>query len=222
MLDLGTGDGAAVIRRARREPRALVIGIDPNASAMREASRLAARGPKKGGLPNALFVVAAAESLPPELNGRVDELWITLPWGSLLRGAACAEPWLIEALQRIMRPRAEARVLLSVTARDAAMGLPAFDAAALIELAARYAAGGLEPVGARAATPADVGETGSGWARRLDIPRSRPAWWLQLRPRDQSGEPPSRPIPARRFMAFRQSLAAAHRAAKASTRAGSW
>ena len=38
-------------------------------------------------LPNALFVVAAAERVPAELHGLADELTILFPWGSLLRGA---------------------------------------------------------------------------------------------------------------------------------------
>jgi hypothetical protein len=36
-------------------------------------------------LPNALFVVADARVALERLCGRVDELRITLPWGSLLR-----------------------------------------------------------------------------------------------------------------------------------------
>ena len=158
---------------------------------MRDASRLAARQPTKGGLPNALFVLAAAEYLPPELADRIDELRITLPWGSLLRGAACAEPWLVEALHRVLRPGAEVRLLLSVTDRDATVGLPALDAAALARLAARYCAGGLDPVEVRPVTSTDVRETGSGWARRLDIPRSRAAWWLRLRAPVSAGGSPA-------------------------------
>ena len=185
VLDLGTGDGAAVVRRARHEPAALVIGVDPNAAAMRDASRLAARQPRKGGLPNTLFVLAAAESLPVELQGRVDELQIVLPWGSLLRGAVCVEPWLVDAMHRILRPGAEICMLLSVTERDAVMGLPALSVESLDAFAARYLALGFTPIEARAATLDDVQRAGSGWARRLDIPRRRPAWWLRLRAPDQ-------------------------------------
>jgi 16S rRNA (adenine(1408)-N(1))-methyltransferase len=185
-LDLGTGDGAAVIRRARHDAAALVIGVDPNAAAMRDASRLAARQPKKGGLPNALFVLAAAENLPSELDGRVDELWITLPWGSLLRGAVCAEPWLVDGMHRLLRPGAEVGMLLSVTQRDASMGLPVLDAGSIHALATTYRTFGFTPLDARAATLEDVRESGSSWARRLDIPRSRPAWRLRLRVLDQT------------------------------------
>ena len=60
-LDLGTGDGRAVLAAAARSPDTLVIGLDANAAGMFDASRRAAR---RGALPNALFAVAAAEHPP--------------------------------------------------------------------------------------------------------------------------------------------------------------
>lgn len=82
MLDLGTGDGAAVLRAARACPRTLAIGVDADASGLREPSRKAAH---KGQLPNALFLVGDATEALKLLRARVDEVRITLPWGSLLR-----------------------------------------------------------------------------------------------------------------------------------------
>ncbi len=71
-IDLGTGDGRHVLAAAAAEPDRLVVGIDANAAAIAEASRRAAAKPGRGGLPNALFVVAAAEALPRELDGVAD------------------------------------------------------------------------------------------------------------------------------------------------------
>jgi 16S rRNA (adenine(1408)-N(1))-methyltransferase len=85
IVDLGTGDGAAVVRIARANPSALVIGVDTDASGLREVSGRAARPVRKGGLPNALFLVAEASIALVALRGRVHDLRITLPWGSLLR-----------------------------------------------------------------------------------------------------------------------------------------
>jgi tRNA G46 methylase TrmB len=50
-----------VLNLAAARPETLVIGLDANASAMAEASRKAYR---RGAVPNALFVVAAAEHPP--------------------------------------------------------------------------------------------------------------------------------------------------------------
>jgi 16S rRNA (adenine(1408)-N(1))-methyltransferase len=91
IVDLGTGDGAAVLRLARARPEALVIGVDTDAGSLREASRRAARAAAKGGLPNALFLVADARVALAALRGRVAELRVTLPWGSLLRSVLDGE-----------------------------------------------------------------------------------------------------------------------------------
>jgi 16S rRNA (adenine(1408)-N(1))-methyltransferase len=60
-MGLGTGDGRRVLAAAAAQPDTLVVGLDANAAAMAEASRKAAR---RSSLPNALFVVAAAEHPP--------------------------------------------------------------------------------------------------------------------------------------------------------------
>jgi hypothetical protein len=48
-------------------------------------SRRAALPVRKGGLPNALFLVDDASAALTALQGRLHEVRITLPWGSLLR-----------------------------------------------------------------------------------------------------------------------------------------
>ncbi len=82
LADLGAGDGAAVLRAARRDSNLLAIGVDSNAEALREVSRKAAQQYK---LPNALFLVGDATEALRLLRDRVDDLRITLPWGSLLK-----------------------------------------------------------------------------------------------------------------------------------------
>jgi tRNA G46 methylase TrmB len=81
MLDLGTGDGAAVLKSARRDPRALAIGVDTEVSRLYEASAQA----RKAKLPNALFLLGDASEALHLLRANVDEVRISLPWGSLLR-----------------------------------------------------------------------------------------------------------------------------------------
>lgn len=151
---------------------------------MREASHRAARAPAKGGLPNAWFAVAAAETTPALLDERVGTLLVTLPWGSLLRGVLAPEPWFGPVAARLLRTNGELRMLLSVTPRDGGP-LATLDDAAMERLAARYAAPGWDVLEARPAAPEDVDRTGSSWAKRLGIPLRRDAWVLRLgRPAD--------------------------------------
>jgi len=184
LVDLGTGDGRAVLERARREPDALVIGIDASAAGMAESSFRAARSPRKGGLPNALFVVASAEAPPLELAGRTDELTIAFPWGSLLRGALALEGAADAScgIVRLVALGATARILVSVDPRDR-LAIPPLDAGTRDDLEDRWRLLGGEVVEWRPATDADIRATGSTWARRLRAGRDRSVWRLEIRGR---------------------------------------
>jgi 16S rRNA (adenine(1408)-N(1))-methyltransferase len=178
VVDIGTGDGRAVLARAAAEPRALVIGVDAAAAAMADASRRAARrGPA-----NALFFAAGAEELPATpLAGRADLVSILFPWGSLLRGVLGLDPAL---------PCSEAtvEVLASVVPDDHVAGLDRLDATLEPSISAAWHAAGLELCSMRPATAAEIETSGSSWARRLRTTRRtfghpaaeevRPVWRL--------------------------------------------
>jgi 16S rRNA (adenine(1408)-N(1))-methyltransferase len=81
----------SVLRLARQDSAALVIGIDTNASGLLEASRRASRPIRKGGLLNAVFIAADATEPLLLLHGRIAEVRLILPWGSLLRAVLDGE-----------------------------------------------------------------------------------------------------------------------------------
>jgi 16S rRNA (adenine(1408)-N(1))-methyltransferase len=167
VVDLGTGTGQAVLRRARREPDTLVIGVDAEASAMADASRKAAASVKKGGLANALFFAESAEHMPGALAGCADLVTVVLPWGSLLRGILGAEATIVSGVRELLSPSGELLLFLSEIDRGHIDALVArFDGFAAVEI--------------REATESDVSALSSGWARRLGLPGSRPAWIVRL------------------------------------------
>ena len=170
-----------MLATAAEQPDALVIGVDASANAMSEASRRAARPARRGGLPNARFVVAAAEALPPELDGCADALSVHFPWGSLLRGLLDADPAILAGIARVTRPGAAVTFLLSVTEHDRSIGPAALDERTFAALAPRYAAHGLGLGEARPATPDDLSRAHSTWAKRLGAGASRPAWLARFR-----------------------------------------
>jgi len=96
LIDLGTGDGRFVRRQAEQHPAAFVIGVD----ACRENLRVVSRAK----LPNALFVIANAQSLPAGLYGLATQVTINFPWGSLLEGLLQAEHGLMAGLSAVSRP----------------------------------------------------------------------------------------------------------------------
>ncbi|HEX5015915.1 MAG TPA: hypothetical protein VFV72_17345 [Candidatus Limnocylindrales bacterium] len=148
---------------------------------MAESSRRAAKSPRKGGLPNALFVVASAERLPTELHGVADELAIQFPWGSLLRGTLALDDDAARGIAALLKPGAQAFATFSIEERDG-LDLPALDDPGL---AARWCRFGLEVCSLRPATAEDLHAMSSSWARRLGAGRERIAWRLELeRPYD--------------------------------------
>ncbi len=181
MIDLGTGDGRAVVARARTEPGALVIGVDAAAAAMTESSTRAARPARKGGLPNALFLVAAAERLPAELAGIAAEVTITMPWGSLLRGALAGDDSraATAGIAGLVGPGGIVRILASVGPRDR-LGLPPLRSPDREPLAGRWAEHGLTLTAFEPASQDDIEKTASSWARRLGAGRDREVWQLDL------------------------------------------
>jgi 16S rRNA (adenine(1408)-N(1))-methyltransferase len=170
-----------VLAAAAAQADRLVVGVDANAAGMATASRRAAAKPSRGGLPNALFVVAAVQALPPELDGVADLVTVHFPWGSLLRGLLGADPATMAGLTRVLRPGATLQMLLSSTARDRGAGVEPIQAATLHALAQSYAALGLAVTQLRPATADDVAAAHSTWGKRLGAGTQRPAWLLRAR-----------------------------------------
>ena len=116
LVDLGTGDGAWPRRFAREYGNCLAIGVDPDRNALREAARQAERKPARGGAPNALYIAASIESLPPELHGCADWITIYFPWSALLRAILSGDTQLAGALNQLSRPRARLSIVLNAEA----------------------------------------------------------------------------------------------------------
>lgn len=181
IVDLGTGDGRAVLARAAADPHAFVIGIDANASAMAESSRRAARGRGARRLANAWFAVESAEALPGPLANVASTVTIVMPWGSLLRGVLGLDAAVLDGIASIVAPGGRVEILVSVTPKDAVEGLASLDRDAEAAIANAWAAAGFALVSMRPATAGDLRETRSSWARRLG---DRRAWRIELvRPR---------------------------------------
>lgn len=153
---------------------------------MVEAATRAARKPARGGAPNARFIVAAAEALPPELATTADLVTVQFPWGSLLRGIVRGEAAIVGPLTGLLKPVAEAelRLLISVEARDRASGLAALDGDGADRIVRSFGEAGLDPIDVRQATADDLAAARSSWARRLAIARGgtgrRTAWYLRF------------------------------------------
>jgi 16S rRNA (adenine(1408)-N(1))-methyltransferase len=124
-------------------------------------------------LPNILFAQSAVETLPDELEGVANEVYINFPWGSLLRAVAMGDESVLGELRRICAPNASLRIVVGVDdERDrtemARLGLPPLSADYVkATLVAKYRKAGFEIIETVSLPPAALPELHTSWARRL-------------------------------------------------------
>lgn len=104
-IDLGTGDGHFVRHSAMKNQQGFFIGVD--------ACRENLRGNSRNCLPNTLYLIANAKTLPAELNELAAQITINFPWGNLLYGLLDNAPALFDSLARVSRPNAALTIRLN-------------------------------------------------------------------------------------------------------------
>lgn len=159
-LDIGTGDGRAVLHEARASPSRLVIGLDACRENLHAGSRVAPS--------NALFVIANALSLPDALDNLAQHITITFPWGSLLQGLLDGTDCLGAGLRRVALPGARFEIRLNGGALDAA-GWPLEEGGERVRLALRQ--WGFEVGRPSPLLPENLRDYPSTWAKRLAFGR---------------------------------------------------
>ena len=187
MIDIGTGDGLFVYQSARENPRKFFIGIDANPRPLEKVSEKIHRKPAKGGLANVLFLQAAIEELPPELDGVADEVHIHFPWGSLLKAVATGDKVILKNLRRICAVDAVVELVIALDpARDAAelerLAIPSLSAEYLQSvLFPRYRQAGFEITETGKLLPSQWSALHTSWAKRLRGNMSRPLTYIIAR-----------------------------------------
>ena len=183
IIDIGTGDGRYVYQSARQNPNKFYIGIDPNARPLAKISEKIHRKPAKGGASNVLFIKAAIEDLPSELDGVADELHVHFPWGSLLRAVATGDVALLKSLRRICSTGALLEVVIGLDPlRDRSemerLGVTQLSLEMIDRvLVPNYAAAGFE-VFERGVLTASIN---TSWAKRLEGNERRAITYLIAR-----------------------------------------
>jgi 16S rRNA (adenine(1408)-N(1))-methyltransferase len=173
IVDIGTGDGRYVYRNARANPDKFYIGIDMQPKALEKISEKIHRNPKRGGLPNVLFVQAPVEELPAELNQVADEIHIHFPWGSLLRAVASGDKEVLGGLRRIAVPGAWLEIIIGIDeSRDAAevarLELPSLtEEYVRLTLIPRYEKAGFKVAESGISSDAEWPHIETTWAKRL-------------------------------------------------------
>ena len=186
VVDIGTGDGRFVYRSAQENPNKFFIGIDANTKPLEKISMKATRKIAKGGLPNVLFVQAAVENLPEELNEAADEIHIHFPWGSLLRAVIVGNESVLQSLRRICAPDCFVEIVIGIDEeRDKSeierLELPQLSPNYLEDvLMPKYETAGFEIQESGILSSSDWSKLETSWARRLQAGENRQVTYLIL------------------------------------------
>jgi 16S rRNA (adenine(1408)-N(1))-methyltransferase len=173
-----------VLAEARARPNAFVLGVDAVAEAMAVSSRRASTKPSRGGVENAMFVCAAAETLPGPLEAVADEITVNYPWGSLLKALALPDVDLLGSIASLGRPGARFSALINIQPlRDAALTERLGLSGAMLPrdplgLAGAYARAGLAAL--RIRDSSDKPPVSTSWGKHLAISK-REVWKLEAR-----------------------------------------
>jgi 16S rRNA (adenine(1408)-N(1))-methyltransferase len=187
VIDLGAGDGRYVYESARDDAAALFVAIDPDAETLSDYAFRASRKPARGGVENAVFVVASVEALPPELVGIADRVRVNFPWGSLMRGLLEPDASVVRAVLGLAKPGGRVELVVSYdpshdTGAFHGPPLPLLDAAYLEStLLPAYRSAGAVVVESRRLTQDEALAIPSTWGRRLLHARPRDVFWIAMR-----------------------------------------
>jgi 16S rRNA (adenine(1408)-N(1))-methyltransferase len=147
----------------------------------------ATRKPSKGGLPNAMFVQAAVEALPEELNGIADEIHINFPWGSLLRVVATGDQDILRSLRRLVVPHGVLEIIIGLDPeRDKAeierLHIPDVTSESVCsKLISQFEIAGFELVESRRLDRSEWSCMETSWAKKLSPGGNRSVLLLCLR-----------------------------------------
>ena len=185
IVDIGTGDGQYVYHSARQNPTKFYIGIDPNVRPLKKLSEKIYRNQAKGGTPNALFIQAAVEDLPVELDGVADEVHVHFPWGSLLKAVCQGDLNVLQGIRGICAPDASLEVVVGIDPeRDAAeisrLGLEVLSVDYIDNvLRQRYLSANFHLAERGLFPNSNTASIKSSWAKRLKGNSNRPiTYWV--------------------------------------------
>jgi 16S rRNA (adenine(1408)-N(1))-methyltransferase len=160
---------------------------------MADASRRADAKPSRGGVENAMFLSAAAETLPGLLAGMADAITVNYPWGSLLRAVALPDVDTLAKISALAKAGAKLSGIVNVyPLRDAvqARRLGLSDATLLRDEAALrqgYARAGLDIVRVCRIADDNPAAPATSWGSHLAISK-REVWRIEARATPQAND----------------------------------
>ena len=151
-----------------------MIGVDAVSEAMAGSAARASSKPSRGGVENAVFVLASLERLPSALEQLAGEVSVNFPWGSLLRAVGAPEHEGMQRIARLLRRGGSLTALLNADAAEQErhaerLSLPPLEDPEHVEskLVAGWQQAGFENVQWRRLEPGESPPTRTTWGQRL-------------------------------------------------------
>ncbi len=113
IMDLGTGQGAFVYFNAIDNKDNFYIGLDASMDSMKKYSIKK----YKNKVENLMYVVMNAQNIDEVLFNRFSEVYVNLPWGSLLQGIFKEDLKIIENISKMLIPNGELHICFSYDER---------------------------------------------------------------------------------------------------------
>ncbi len=185
IVDIGTGDGKFAYQLAKENPDRFVIGIDPSHPSLEKTSSKIYKKVEKGGLKNALFVIANIEDLPDELVGVANQIFVILPWSGLLEGIIAAKKNVLENTKKICQKGAVIEIVLGYRSEEGEKAeIPELSEDLLREKTIPgFSKVGFDLLELREIKKEELNEIPSTWAKRLKLGKERKFFYLKFKAR---------------------------------------
>lgn len=185
-IDIGTGDGRYVYKKAVKDRETMYIGIDPSERQLKVNSKRA----RKNKILNALFATGSIEIFPEELYGVADSITVILPWGTLLQGIVNGTAEVLEKIKKMFKPGSKGISKLEIVfgySQDAEpsevrrLGLDKLDKNYISEIMVPAFAGArLKTEKIDELTKTDLNNFETTWSKKLRFGQDRPLYYMRL------------------------------------------
>jgi 16S rRNA (adenine(1408)-N(1))-methyltransferase len=181
ILDLGTGDGRFVFKNALKNPNIFFVGMDP---AEKQLSEYSSKVNRKR-MDNCMFVLGSIEDTPTELNSSFDEIYINLPWGSLLEKIVKINKIGIESIKNLLKENGRVFITLGYApdlepSETRRLDLPKIDEFFIQDQILPILRKNFSTVSLKKLSKKELGEIETTWAKKLKFGKDREIFRIEI------------------------------------------
>ncbi len=181
ILDLGTGDGRFVFKNTLKNPNIFFVGMDP---AEKQLSEYSSKVNRKR-MDNCMFVLGSIEDTPTELNSSFDEIYINLPWGSLLEKIVKINKIGIESIKNLLKENGRVFITLGYApdlepSETRRLDLPKIDEFFIQDQILPILRKNFSTVSLKKLSKKELGEIETTWAKKLKFGKDREIFRIEI------------------------------------------